>query len=216
MTVSKGNGRRLGCAGFAQLLALMATKATIPELAVRAGVNVNTAYRFVRTMHHAGMVRILEWRPGPLGRQYPVYIAGRGKDAEAPPNAARTSSSALSSEVLGFASLLRAMQDDPTSKADLIEETGVSHTTVKTTLEACVQHGLIHIAGWAPRTASGCGQPLPLYLLGPGRAAKRPARVPAKVKQQRHYLKRRMRLRAERIAAGLAANAPTFNQAQSA
>lgn len=71
-----------------------------------------------------------------------------------------------------YAEMIRLLVDGPCSCADLVEELGLSHTTIAEYLAALHKRGLLHIASWMLVPPKNTRKPV--YAWGPGRDAKRP------------------------------------------
>ena len=215
MTADMKRTGRLGVAGYVALLAALRDgPSTIPVMADRHRLSTAAAYRFVATFHRLGCLHICAWRSGP-GASYPVYAYGRGQDAPAPANAAPFTKARIMAEGIPLAKALECLEG-LSSKRDVMEWSGMSHTLAKIALGACIEHGLIYIADWHARTPTGHGEPLPQYRLGAGPSVPKPSRERRRLVNKRYYDKVRARLHQERVLSALSANSSVFNVARSA
>lgn len=208
------DNQRAGAAGYVRMLALLRDHAcTAVEFKTLADLNVCNAYKIICTMHRVGLVRIAAWRPGGSGKLYPVFSYPGGEDAPTPPNAAPPLRSKMVAGVIALATVVRELQS-PTTKTELMAESGFAHDTVKLLLDALKANGLVRITDWVARAKDGRGQRLPVYVLGSGRDKPKP-KPKTRREINRHQWQRFKARRLMMVSAG-AANAYSFNMARSA
>jgi hypothetical protein len=73
-----------------------------------------------------------------------------------------------------YAMALQEMADGPTTRQELIEQTGLSVKTVAAIVKALHQRRLIHVGAWEKDAAGRCI--LPAFSFGKGKDVPRPAR----------------------------------------
>lgn len=211
--------RRVGMVGYVRLLARLRERpSTIPDMVGFVGVARVACYRIVTTLHHLKLVHVSGWLDEYDRRTLPVYAFGPGEDA-APPtfrpcgrqvrNAKLPNLRVLSVEVVGLASLIRAMET-PASRKEIEAVTGLHNRTVRMALQAMTRYGMVHVAYWSPREVSG-GPPTAQLQFGPGRSAPRPKPMPKQEINRRHNDRRRERLKFAPLVQAF--RAPASNEA---
>lgn len=180
---------------YCALIARMRWPATISELAgeiydglgksSRASVN-----RAVKELHLAGLAHISGWKRcrrgvGPFGS---VWSFGRGQDIPAPiGEIAPANPRLIRSEMLAFVGGLRALEAGPVTLAELEKISGLGRQQAQAMTRSLRDYGMAHIAAWDGRS--------PAWILGRGKDAKRPERMPQSVADARY----RERLKAKRL-----------------
>lgn len=191
---------KLGMVGYAYLAAMLADQpSTVAGLALRAQMRHVAAYRFVMTMWQLGEAHVSSWVLPPRSPALPVFSLGAGEDA--PPPSARPNGrpvqrvnlprKRLCPSVLAFVHLLRAIEQ-PMSRQEVCEATGLHNYTVKDALEALVQLQLAHIPLWLQRPQGGT--PLAQYQRGPEKNAPMPKPKRAELLELHRRRGQRMRL----------------------
>lgn len=205
---AKAGTVRIGMAGYvAFLAALRDTPCTLSEAPAVAGVGHTCAWHFISGMYALRLIRISGYRMSPGKCTAPVFSPG--SDPDAPPPAFRPSGRPIDGirmpkkvqprpELLAFKSLLSALEL-PSSRTELAASTGLHWVTIKSAVNALVEHGFAHIAMWHWRDHGG--PPLEQFQIGRGVNARRPDRM------KRREIRRRYDSRKREAApfAGLAA-----------
>lgn len=187
---------RLGMEGFVMLLALLRDEPLhVRRLQEAAGIGHTAAYRFLLSMHGLQRLHIAHWKAEPGRALAPCFAFGPGTDAAPPgarPNGRRVEGTRLplprvNPSLIALETLLRALEE-PASRQELQQATGLDIDTVRETVDAPVATGLAHVPLWQWRDQGGA--PVPQYQLGPGRNAPMPRVRP---KQRRELLRERGR-----------------------
>lgn len=179
---------------YCALIARMRWPATISELARDIqgdgpSGRLTTA-RAVGELHLAGYAHIGGWKrcrngEGPFGS---VWSFGRGQDAPAPKNEiAPKKPRRLRSEMLAFVEGLRALEAGPVTLAEIEKTAGLGRHQAQAMTRSLRESGMAYIAAWDGRS--------PAWILGQGKDAKRPERMPQSIADARY----RDRLKAKRL-----------------
>jgi hypothetical protein len=187
--------RRIGMAGYVRILAMLRDEPrTVRELADTGIVGRTGAGRIIGSLHHLRVLRIVGWRQRPGCRTQPMYGISKAEDAPAPalrPNGRpveplKPRKVLLSTEVVALVSLMRALED-PMSKAELMQATGLWLGGLRPVLAALRRHGFVRIALWVHPAH---GPVVPHFQLGSGYDASRPPRI-TRSETNRRYMARR-------------------------
>lgn len=155
------------------LAAIWRQPMTAVNLAESARITVCNARFIMRRMRDLGLVHIQSW-----ARKYhalPVAVWSFGCDADAPMppsrkgrriNHSSTKAKRLKprADLIAFAAMVNAMQDEPRTAKDLSEIAGTNRGYTKMTLNKMRDVGLVHIGDWERRI--GAGTPSAMYQLG--------------------------------------------------
>lgn len=172
---------RLGVEGYSHLCAILAEKpATVREFWLTTKLGRNAAYRFILSLHAMGWAHIVEWVNMPRTKPIPRFAFGPGQDAPAPtlrPNgrpviAAPLPRRQLCPHLIAYVNILRALDEAPCTRAELVERVGLDKTVVRWALEAMMSLDIAHIGGWEVRPRGG--EPIAVFHIGTGRTAKKP------------------------------------------
>lgn len=176
---------RLGMEGYAHLSAILAEQpASVLAFVERSGLRKQSAYRYLMSMHTLGWAHISAWELKPRAKPIPVFAFGPGADAAVPLKTASGKDvqserplpeGQLCPSIIAFCQILRAMDEAPVSRVELIECTGLDKWAVCQAVETLIAAGMARISGWELRPQGGA--PLPQYELGGGPQAKRPKPV---------------------------------------
>lgn len=160
---------RIGMAGYAALLKTIAHGkglATWRTLAEVNGVSRGTAALFVYAMNDFGIIRICGWAtPGVNGRSLtPCYELGDAPGVPHPNARRRANKRTKSSELLAFATAVKALQDEPHHGKSLHEVCGIWPRTCRHLMYALHDAKLAYIAEYDDRGSAGNGAPM--YAFG--------------------------------------------------
>ncbi len=97
-----------------------------------------------------------------------------------------------------YALMIRALQQNPHTPHELVEETGLFIRTVRQYLHALDKAGAVHICGWV-KDARGADH-TPVYKMGPGKRAVRSKMTHAE--RQARYRAKQQALREIQMFAG--------------
>lgn len=203
---------------IAILAALMRGPATTNQIQAAIGakqvVNLRLA---LRQMRRHGLVHVAGWQPPHRadGGGVPSALWGRGAKAEATPiRGARMPkpSQDVGTEMVAFASLVRALECGPLTAAELAESSSYPVRSIWVLLRQMRCAGVIHIGCW-DRTQRN---PVAAYCWGQGKDATRPLPEPKRDIELRYYAKRKARAGQAQMLSALSANSSVFRIAQRA
>lgn len=195
--MTRRKNQRLSMAGYADVLrAVVDGPVTQREVVERAGIAKTNAWRILGTLHHMRVIHISAWVARPRSPYMPAYGIGDKPDAPMPttrPNgkacevmaAPKSAPSRLSAEVIGFAALVRALEQ-PASVAELEAATGIFERTIRNAIGRMRELGLVFIADWE-RRAYGGGLPIANYQWGIGQRDKPRLQPLGRQRAQRRY-----------------------------
>jgi hypothetical protein len=86
--------------------------------------------------------------------------------------------------------LIKCLQEEAYTHAELCEETGMVSSTVREWVALAMRMKLVHICGW-DRTVKTRNPCIPIYIWGAGRSAPRPKKQTPAERQARCRQKRR-------------------------
>lgn len=191
---------RLGYAGYAECLRTIAFgggQATWKTIADDNKVNRTTAGRFCQCLNDLRIIHVSGWVNTGIDNRsrIPAYALGDQPDAPHPNNTPRPRKNKRteSSELIAFASVIHALQDDSHNGKSLAETTGIFPRATRQLLKALHAAKLVYIAEWEVRPQFGAGYPL--YFFGMGKKdAKKPAPIPqAELTRQWNEVRKRKR-----------------------
>lgn len=211
------------------LLSVWKEPGTSAEIARRVGSTRNTVARTMRRMYDLRLVRRKEWVRGDDGRNMAaLWSFEQGPDAPLPmtvktglPNqrpghiVERIKPSA---EMVTFAAIIRALQDEPKSTYDLVDASGATWSTVRRLLRFSRSIGLAYVAEWGEqRIPGGSGAPVGMWALGIDKPdARRPKPMPMPVAHRRYREARKQREHAAEVTRALAGNSTPYREAVAA
>ena len=134
----------------------------------------------------------------------PGYALGNKPDAPHPTGnpRPRKDKRTESSELLAFASAIRALQDEPHHGVSLAEATGIYARAARLLMQALHRVRLAYIAEWHDRGAAGHGAPM--YLFGVDeKDAKKPAPIPMHELTKTHNDRRNKRIADAKLMRGM-------------
>lgn len=177
-------GNRLQACGYATVLSCLSYPRTIYYVARANSLQEMTARHLCQEFVALGIAHVAGWETGPSGRWLvPSYIAGPGENAKRFNKNGSVSHLGFAnrivrprSEMIFFASAIRALKEHAHNGKTLAEETGCSHGTALKLLRHMHQLKLIYVAEWQLRARGGAGAPM--YRLGKKRNAPRPTATP--------------------------------------
>ncbi len=213
------HGRRLMAEGYASILASLRTPASHFTLAELHATAAGRMSQLMRLFVHLGLVHVCGYEPSPTGRwMTPLYLIGIGEtplliNQRSGLVSARqygTRPPVIRSEVVAFASIVRALSSDSHHGLSLAEATGVSHALASKVLRHMRKLRLIYVADWLLHTQGG-GR-APMYRMGMKADVRRPPPCPHKELWRRYNAGRADRYRASRMNHALAGNSEQFNQ----
>lgn len=186
-------GHRLGLVGWANFLRrIQIAPYTTAELMGHEVTCHNTVRVLMRRMHAVRLIHIGGWQAREVKcKGYSaIWHFGAGQDVPYPdgkaPNQPRRAKNIISGMV-AFAALMQALED-PTTKADLQDATGLSEETIRVFLEHARTIGLVRIAEW--QATQGDGYPAAMWQIGDAPDKRRPKPMP-RAKVQRVARERR-------------------------
>lgn len=147
---------------------LMSGPKTNAEIAEALKCTVETARHFTYGMRAVRIIGLKGYRTV-VRSLHPIY--GLGQD-ECQKSGAVASKFKPGARMIAFASLIRALQN-PSTCADIAEETGIQEQTVNRFVAVARKHRIIHICGWVKR--KNAGPPCRIFKIGNGFDARRPA-----------------------------------------
>lgn len=121
------------------------------------GCTRENAFKFIRQMRAAGMLRIVDWECRHNNPIEPVYMAIPGPDMECPkfrpsgdPANPRlpTSPVKFSTNFIAFKVMIEALKEGDISRDELAEVSGVAHNTVERFLSSMRREKLVYCSGW--------------------------------------------------------------------
>lgn len=89
--------------------------------------------------------------------------------------------------VTGYANVIDLLMHEGACIRDLIEETGMSHTTLRKFILCLKRRELLYIRGWAPDSIGR--MVLPVYKLGRGNNVPKPIAISQNEKEKRRWAK---------------------------
>lgn len=184
---------RLGCPGYARLLAAIVRQPLSPRgLAATGLVGLEAGGRFCAYLHSVGTLHIADWELPPDQKRMPIYAYGPGKDAPVPtrrPNGDRYRGGSLDRfiprpdflqpELIAFNEALVAMQE-PITAPQIAAESGLFIRTAWSLIDTLTEEKLIYVADWLSPPRGGSRQPL--FHWGPGKKSK--AKPPRKTRAE--------------------------------
>lgn len=148
MNIESARSRRIGTVGYARILAAM--PGTCEQIAGKTGVNIHTVQRLTQQMNRLGVAHRQSLVSGHRCK-LAVWQAGPG---ESVPGLHVPAKSAPQSQMIAFASMIRAIQE-PSSVVEIKEETGLDHRTIREAIKILRAAKLAHIGGWIPNRGNG-------------------------------------------------------------
>jgi hypothetical protein len=202
---------RLGWSAYARIYAAVIDKAlTHIEAAEAVGAGSQSVREILWRMEHLRLVHVETWckhykARGPLAAR---FRAGEGVSAPYPsatavdvPGASLAAGNPRS-ELISFAHIMRALQDGAT-RADIMDQTGCSHSNLSKLLRTMKGLGIVHVCSWQ-RRCDEPGQPAEVLQLGAGRNAPKPKPIDGAERARRYWVKRRAREAGVRVSMALA------------
>lgn len=193
-------GKFGGIAGSVRLAAaLRAQPASISAFRDAHGLSYCGAYGAIGSLYALRMAHISGWLLRPRCRPVAVYAFGPGVDAPCPArtlNGRRSrggetpEAKSPSSTMVALVYAMRAIQDQPHTREELSEITGLHRRPCVLMLKAMVENGFAHVAGWDHPLTGG---PRPTYGAGRKAPAKRPRRESKKAVNARYWQRRKER-----------------------
>lgn len=175
-------GARLGIVGYGSVLRQLQQGASTTEQVCAAHIGCMNTTRFViRKMHAVKLIHVAGWAPRATrcGGYTQLWGFGAGPDVQYPdggqPLRTPSRSNNVSSSMVALSELLRALQE-PCTKAELQDCTGLNEETIRKFLEHARRIHLVRIAGWQP--TEGDGYSAALWQLGAGPTPPRPKAIP--------------------------------------
>lgn len=193
-------GKFPGIAGCVQLVALLRDKpASICAFRAEHGLSYCGAYGVIGSLYALGMAHVSGWVVRPRCRPVAVFSFGPGVDVECPDRTSKGRQSkggekpgakSPSTTMVALVYAMRAIQDQPHSREELSEITGLHRRPCVLMLKAMVDLGFAHVAGWE---RAHIGAPIPTYGAGMKPPAKRPKREARKAINARYWQRYRER-----------------------
>lgn len=192
---------RLGMDGYARLLALLAKPMTRDQFQEAGVIGRLAATRFLGACHATQRARILSWLTPYRQSPVPVWQRGAGPDApppssrptgrpvQGPPQAGRGAEH-VPEELAKFFLLLDALST-PLTPLEVEDRTGINERTVRKTIDALHDTQQCHIVDWKHREADDTGPWMPMFVLGAGQDAPKPADKPRSITNRTYYLRRK-------------------------
>ena len=195
--------RILGC--------IARTPLTAGEIAAELGVGACSVFPVLRMLRGI-CCHIVAYRPGGRGGTPALWGFGLGVEPEPMPSMQRRVSPKKRAELVAFVSLARCMMDEPMSCRQLVEETGISRTTVAKILNLAKAEGIAYVAEWDRERA--CGAYAPHWMLGAGQQdARKPKALPRHEVHRRYWSGRTAKRRQSAISMAMASNQARFSEA---
>lgn len=206
---------RRGIPLYIALLGLLREPATTRQVSAALHCALVNIRHTLRLMRHYELVRVAGWVRRTDGGGIPAvtWVAGHGAEpvpdgcAKAPKDRAT-----ISSEMIVFVGLVRALNRGPLTALELAADTGLLPATLYTSLRQMREAGLLHIGCWDRSKRI----PQAAYVWGQGADAPRPKAEAKRSIELRYYAKKKARKEQGRLMRALAANASVFNTAQRA
>lgn len=193
-------GKFAGIAGCVQLVALLRDKpASICAFRAEHSLSYCGAYGVIGSLYAMGMAHVSGWLIRPRCRPVAVFSFGPGVDVECPgltskgrqsKGGEKPGAKSPSSTMVALVYAMRAIQDQPHTREELSEITGLHRRPCVLMLKAMVDHGFAHVAGW---DRPHIGAPIPTYAAGQKPAAKRPKRESRKSINARYWQRYKQR-----------------------
>ncbi|RZJ12192.1 MAG: hypothetical protein EOP39_04340 [Rubrivivax sp.] len=186
-------GARLGLVGYASILReLQKTPATIAQVVEAHCIAENTAGFVLRKMHAVRLIHIGAWRQREARSKgfAAVWHFGAGVDApypEAPLLKVGKRANYIACSMVALAELMRTLEV-PSTKAELMERSGLNEETIRVFLNHARRIHLVRIADWQP--TEGDGYQAALWQLGAGPSPARPKAVSRREIDRHHSAKR--------------------------
>lgn len=213
---TKAKTARLGLAGYARILALLRTGAmSSVEFESAAGVGHTTAHRVLLGMYALGLVHIAGWSMEPDCPTLPRFIGFSGKDVAPPlfrPNGRPIAAVRMPRKIkppaeLAFFKLVLASLEEPVTRGELKQATGINDYTARIALAALLKYRIAHIACWTSQSRNG-GPRMANFMLGSKPSAHRPPRDSSTVISKRYRERCAERAKFAPIAHALGLNPP--------
>ena len=186
---------------------------TSAEIAAELDIGKCSVYPVVR-MLRGTLVHISAYKEGCRGGTPAVWSFGPGDEPKRPAHMVREVAHKRRSELLSFLNLARCLTREPMSIRQIIEETGMTWSTVQKTLRAAKAAGFAYIAEWdriGPTTTTGPYSPHWMFGVGQ-RDATKPRNLTRKEIERRSWAARTAKARQVQMLTALASNAELIQQ----
>lgn len=199
---------------YVELLSLLRQDTTLNDIADQVSMTKQALRRTLWAMVDRGLLSCVGWKSEGRGPLVPVFrydMRGAIVRYGAMSSLERARRVPVCTELLAFLASISALEEGA-SVADLCSLTGIHRRTAWVMTRLMRERGLLHRMEWAP-PLSGRGDLAPVYRLGLGRDAPRPA-PKSNAQSIRERNERAKALRAQmRIIRALSANTERFEVA---
>jgi hypothetical protein len=197
-------GHRLSLRGYASILKAVSVRPrTAVDVAAIIGYSRNSVHRILVRMEELGIVYVRRWSPSKKGPATAVYSFGSKRSAEYPGKVVKTPCGSWNrrTELMAFSNAIKAMMEGPSSMADICDLSGLSRGATRSLVAHCQEIAFVRIGDWYMPPA---GPPAPMYAIGCGADAPRPAPQPESEVWKRCYQRRMERRQMQTMLSAMA------------